>query len=113
MKLVINDDIKVDLPTEYEYEERLSLVMEILDKYHLYFNYNEKMFDMKCGNRTDINSTVKYRLSALATYLITAEEDCYSSKDVMSDKKIKSRKKSELGMDMDVTNMNKTYHITA
>ena len=112
MRLIINDDIKLQLPIEYDYEQRLSLVNNILEKYKEYLTYDERMFDQKCGTKKDINALVKYRLSALATYLITSEEDCYSSKDVMSDRKADLRRKSEVGCDNELFDLNQTYRIS-
>lgn len=85
---------KIKLPKEYNYEERLKLVNELLEEYPEEFEYKEKMFDIKYGKKIDTNMYVMKRLEVLGTYLIKCDADYKDT--IMSTYKEKARPKQEV-----------------
>lgn len=95
MILKLSSGIKIDLPTEYNTEERVDLVNQILTDYPLEFVYNgDDMFTAKFNSKVDNNKLVKIKLDILATYIIRAEEKY--SKNILSRYKETKRPLQEL-----------------
>lgn len=86
MKLKLNN-ITIPLPKEYDLNQRIELVNDILTNYKDELNYNLDVLRNK--NKIDFNSLVEIRLDILGTYILQAYK--VNDKSIMTRYKLKYR----------------------
>lgn len=95
MKVRYNKKLVFNLPNEYDLDERLVLINQILNSYSAYFEYTP-------SNDTRYDDNIRRVLDNFAYYLVTFKkvtEDGKSlnnDKEIMRRKKIDNRKKTEI-----------------
>lgn len=95
MKVRYNNKLVFNLPNEYDVDERLNVINQILESYTAYFTYTK-------DQDTRYDDNIRRVLDGFAYYLVTAKKTNESGnalnndKEIMRKRKIDSRKKTEI-----------------
>lgn len=95
MKVRYNNKLVFNLPNEYDVDERLNVINQILESYTSYFTYTK-------DQDTRYDDNIRRVLDGFAYYLVTAKKineggnALNNDKEIMRKRKIDNRKKTEI-----------------
>lgn len=95
MKVKYNNKLVFNLPNEYNVDERLNLVNQILESYTAYFTYTK-------DQDTRYDDNIRRVLDGFAYYLVTSKKMAdngkalNNDKEIMRKRKIDNRKRTEI-----------------